>query len=332
VREFAEQTTVATRMMYAAPHRRTTHRLARLDVPTPSWMRAPGECPGMFAPDRDPELDLPYSSRNLVPCLREGAERFGWATRAARRDGPWLVGSGVAASVYPAYLQPGQATARAEADGFVVRIAAVDLGTGARTVLTQVAADALEVGPERVRVEIGDSAFPRGSVAGGSSGTASWGSAVAKACRALRAEHGDAPPVGAEVSVDTTEDVRARPSFSRHAFGAQFTEVRGHADTGEVRVPRIVGVFAAGHILNARTARSQLIGGMTMGISMALHEERDRPAVRRLRQPRLRELPHRHVRGRRRDRRLLDRRGRPAPEPARGQGGPARSASRARRR
>jgi xanthine dehydrogenase YagR molybdenum-binding subunit len=297
VREFAEQTTVVTRMMYAAPHRRTTHRLARLDVPTPSWMRAPGECPGMFAlesaidelalacgldpielrirnePERDPELDIPYSSRNLVACLREGAERFGWADRAARRDGAWLAGSGVAASTYPAYLQPGQATARAEDGGFVVRIAATDIGTGARTVLTQIAAEALDVDPERVRVEIGDSAFPRASVAGGSSGTASWGSAVVEACRALREQHGDAPPDGAEASADTTADVKARPSFSRHAFGAQFAEVRVHADTGEVRVPRMVGVFAAGRMLNARTARSQLIGGMTMGISMALHEE-----------------------------------------------------------
>jgi xanthine dehydrogenase YagR molybdenum-binding subunit len=295
VREFAEQTAVATRMMYAAPNRRTTHRLAALDVPTPSWMRAPGECPGMFAlesamdelaiaagldpielrvrnePEQDPEKEIPFSSRNLVACLREGAERFGWAGRdpapGVRRQGRWLVGTGVAASVYPTYRQPSQALARVDGDGFVVRVAAADIGTGARTVLTQIAADALGVAVERVRVEIGHSDFPRASVAGGSSGTSSWGSAVVGACEALRAGGGE------EASYDTTEDIKGLEPLSRHAFGAQFVEAWVDVDTGEVRTPRVLGVFAAGRIVNARTARSQLIGGMTMGLGMALYEE-----------------------------------------------------------
>jgi xanthine dehydrogenase YagR molybdenum-binding subunit len=295
VREFAEQTAVATRMMYAAPNRRTTHRVAPLDVPTPSWMRAPGECPGMFAlesamdelaiaagldpielrvrnePAEDPEKGIPFSSRNLVACLREGAERFGWAGRdptpGVRREGRWLVGTGVAASVYPTYRQPSQALARVEGDGYVVRVAAADIGTGARTVLTQIAADTLGVGVERVRVEIGDSDFPRASVAGGSSGTSSWGSAVVGACEALKAGGGE------EAFYDTTEDLAQLEPLSRHAFGAQFIEARVDIDTGEVRTPRALGVFAAGRIVNARTARSQLIGGMTMGLGMALHEE-----------------------------------------------------------
>lgn len=306
VREFAEQTAVPTRMMYAAPHRRTSHRLARLDVPTPSWMRAPGECPGMYAlesamdelaiacridpielrirnePDSEPESGRRFSSRNLVACLREGAARFGWdgrdPTPAVRRDGRWLVGTGVASSTYPAYMSPSQAVARAEADGrFVVRLAATDLGTGARTVLTQIAADALEAPPEQVLVEIGDSALPRAGLAGGSMGTASWGSAVVKACAALREEissHGDSIPAdGIEARADTAEDLKAREDLARHAFGAQFAEVRVDPETGEVRVARMLGVFAAGRIINPRTARSQFIGGMTMGISMALHEE-----------------------------------------------------------
>ena len=306
VKEFAEQTAVVTRMMYAAPNRRTRHRLAALDVPTPSWMRAPGECPGMYAlesamdelavacgldpielrvrnePAEDPERGIPFSSRNLVGCLREGAERFGWAARdprpRARREGRWLVGTGVAASVYPTYRSTSQALARAEPDGgFTVRVAAADIGTGARTVLVQIAAEALAVPPEAVRVELGDSALPPGPLAGGSAGTSSWGSAVVKACEALRArldEHGGSvPPAGLEAGADTAQDVRALPRLSRHAFGAQFVEVRVDADTGEVRVPRALGVFAAGRIVNPRTARSQLIGGMTMGLSMALHEE-----------------------------------------------------------
>jgi xanthine dehydrogenase YagR molybdenum-binding subunit len=108
-------------------------------------------------------------------------------------------------------------------------------------------------------------------------GTTSWGTAVVSACRRLREElekHDLAPPEGGlEVSVDTGDFVRAQERLSRHAFGAQFAEVRVSADTGEIRVPRLVGVFAAGRIINPRTARSQLIGGMTMGLSMALHEE-----------------------------------------------------------
>ncbi len=306
IREFAEQTAAATRVMYAAPNRRTTHRLARLDVPTPAWMRAPGECPGMYAlesamdelavacdldpielrvrnePDVDPERGWRFSSRNLVACLREGAERFGWADRdprpGARRDGAWLIGTGVAASTYPAYLAPAQARVQARSDGsFVVGIAAADIGTGARTALTMIAADALDAPVEAVTVAIGDSALPPAPMAGGSMGTSSWGSAVVKACAALREEldgHGGVvPEAGLEAHGDTAEDVKARERLSRHAFGAQFAEVRVDTGTGEVRVPRLLGVFAAGRIVNPLTARSQLIGGMTMGLSMALLEE-----------------------------------------------------------
>jgi xanthine dehydrogenase YagR molybdenum-binding subunit len=294
--EFAEQTAVVTRMLYAAPNRRTTHRLAALDVPTPSWMRAPGECPGMFAlesaidelayaceldpielrirnePDLDPETGQLFSSRNLVACLRDGAERFGWESRdpapLARRDGPWLTGTGVAASTYPARRRPSQATARRTAGGgYVVGLAAADIGTGARTVLTQIAAETLGVPIEDVRVEIGDTALAAAPLAGGSMGTASWGSAVVKACRELLA-NGDG-----EVHVDTSEEIANDEPLAKHAFGAQFVEVRVNSETGEVRVPRVLGVFAAGRIVNPKTARSQLIGGMTMGLGMALLEE-----------------------------------------------------------
>ncbi|MEU5883182.1 xanthine dehydrogenase family protein molybdopterin-binding subunit [Spirillospora sp. NPDC047279] len=303
VREFAEQTVAVTRVMYQAPHRRTTHRLVRLDVPSPSWMRAPGETPGMWAlesamdelavtagidpielrvrnePEREPESGLPWSSRNLVACLREGAERFGWASRdpmpCARREGRTLIGTGVASATYPAYRSPNRATARAEADGtFVIRVAAADIGTGARTALTMIAADALKTDPGRITVEIGDSSFPRASVAGGSSGTAGWGSAVFRACEALLpALDSPVPPEGVEASADTADEVKAQEKYARHAFGAQFVEVAVDIDTGEIRVPRMLGVFAAGRIINPVTARSQFIGGMTMGLGMALMEE-----------------------------------------------------------
>jgi xanthine dehydrogenase YagR molybdenum-binding subunit len=153
---------------------------------------------------------------------------------------------------------------------------AADIGTGARTALTQIAADALGVPVERVTVELGDSAFPPASLAGGSMGLSSWGSAVVKACRMLHARLGEhVPPEGIECRADTTPEIEGheREPVSRHAYGAQFVEVHVDVDTGEVRVPRATGVFACGTIINAKTAHSQFIGGMTMGISMALLEE-----------------------------------------------------------
>jgi xanthine dehydrogenase YagR molybdenum-binding subunit len=294
--EFAEQTAVATRHMYAAPNRRTGHRLARLDMPTPRWMRAPGEAPGMLAlecaldelaeqldidpielrirnePAAEPESGTAFTSRHYVECLRAGAERFGWTDRdprpRRRRDGDWWIGTGVAGATYPTMAQPSTARARAVDDGtFEVAIAATDLGTGARTILTQIAADALGVPVERVRIRIGDSTLPKASVAGGSSGSASWGWAVTGACRELRASG------RSETTFDTSEQVRQQEKEGRHAFGAHFAEVRVDAVTGEVRVSRLFGMYAAGRILNPRTARSQFLGGMIMGMGMALHEE-----------------------------------------------------------
>ena len=92
------------------------------------------------------------------------------------------------------------------------------------------------------------------------------GSAVHKACRTL------CEGTAAEVVVDTADDIAAQSKVSRQAFGAQFAEARVDLDSGEVRVPRMLGVFAVGRIINPRTARSQLLGGMVMGLSMALHE------------------------------------------------------------
>src|SRR6266516_7370160 len=107
-------------------------------------------------------------------------------------------------------------------------------------------------------------------------GTASWGTAIVEAARKLRArlqeEHGVIPAAGLEVMVESGENTEAK-RFAMHAFGAQFAEVRVNIDTGEIRVPRLLGVFAAGRIINAKTGRSQFLGGMTMGLSMALHEE-----------------------------------------------------------
>jgi len=183
----------------------------------------------------------------------------------------------VASSTYPGYASPATATATAGiAGGFVVSINATDIGTGARTAMLVLAAEALGVDPDLVEIRIGDSDLPRAGVAGGSAGTTSWGWAVHKVCRELlgRLEVVGAPLTeDITVTANTSAELKVRENLSRHAFGAQFAEVWVNADTGELRVPRMVGVFAAGRIVNPRTARSQLIGGMTMGLSMALHEE-----------------------------------------------------------
>jgi xanthine dehydrogenase YagR molybdenum-binding subunit len=297
--EFCEQTSESTRHIYASPNRATTHRLAALDVGTPRWMRAPGEAPGMFAvetaidelatatgidpielrirnePDVDPASGNPFSSRSVVQCLREGAGKFGWkhrdSTPGRRREGNTLLGMGVATASYPVLISPSTAAARVEQDGTVtVSVAASDIGTGARTVLRQIAADALDVDADAVTLQLGDSALPKAPGAGGSSGTSSWGWAVTKVCNALR-DQGPLQP-GNSAEADTTDDVEAQKELARMAFGAQFAEVAVDVDTGEVRVRRMLGVFGIGKVMNPRLARSQLIGGMTFGLGMALME------------------------------------------------------------
>ncbi|MCZ9350456.1 xanthine dehydrogenase family protein molybdopterin-binding subunit [Streptomyces mutabilis] len=310
VYEFVEPGAGVARVMYDADAHRTANHVVRLDVPSPTFMRAPGEAPGSFAieaaldelaercgvdpielrlrnePEAGPVSGLPFSSRNLAACFREGARRFGWAERdprpGIRRDGRWLLGTGTAAASFGAGAGPSTALLTAEADGtFTVRIAAADLGTGARTALTLVAADALEVTPERVRVRIGDSDFGPAMIAGGSMGTRSWAWAITEAARDLRerlALGTTVPPEGITVRSDTTAALGALAQKERHSFGAQFAEVAVDTATGEVRVRRMLGIFAAGRIVNPLTARNQLVGGMIWGISMALHEEavRDR--------------------------------------------------------
>jgi len=299
-KEFIEGSDGPARMMYAAPQRRTTNRPVVLDVPVPTWMRAPGRCPGMFGlevamdelavacavdpialrvrnePQVDPETGQPHAFRHLLDCLQLGAERFGWEHRdpkpRTRLQHGWWSGMGVASATYPDWREPDNtARIRFEADGtYAVQIAAAEIGTGSRTVLTQIAAEALGCPAQCVQMEIGDSDLPRASNAGGSFGTISWGAAIVAAAEAFRDQHGADPEPGAETEAqapEVTEDDR-----SRHSFGAQFAEVRINADTGEIRVSRMLGVFSVGRVINPMTARSQFIGGMTMGIGMALHE------------------------------------------------------------
>ncbi|KAJ1684736.1 hypothetical protein LUZ63_020007 [Rhynchospora breviuscula] len=300
-KEFAEQTASAARMMYAAGARDSTHRVVPLDVAVPSWMRAPGEMPGMFAhevamdelaeaagvdpvelrvrnePDADPETGKPFNDRRLVECLREGAERFGWTGRTGPTrgtEGDWWVGTGVAASTYPTLWSPGNACRIEVLDGdrYAVSIGAVDIGQGARTVLTQISADALGVDPSAIDLHVADTDLPVATVAGGSSGTGSWGTAVVQAAQQLRADHGEDPEVGVHTTA-TSQEYPDSDGHALHSFGAVFAEVHVHRWTGELRVPRLQGTYSVGRVINPLTGRSQLLGALVMGESVALFEE-----------------------------------------------------------
>ncbi len=323
---FFEPAGIATHSLYSGEARRVSHELVELNLVLSGAMRAPGEAVGLLAiecamdelaeaagidpielrrrnePARDPEKDLPFSSRKLTDCLDRGAELFGWDERrapGARREGEWLVGMGVAAAARTNYLQTSSARVSITADGLaVVETDMTDIGTGSYTVLGQIAAELLGLPIERVRVRLGDTDFPPAAGSGGSWGAASSGSSVYLACAELRSriagklgvagdalsfadgtviaenrQHDLADVGGGLSAVGTIEPGAMDKRFNQGSYGAHFAEVGVHAVTGEVRMRRMVGVFAAGRILNEATARSQCYGGMIFGIGAALMED-----------------------------------------------------------
>lgn len=326
---FNEPAAEATRTLYAAPHRRTTHRLVLLDVPIACSMRAPGEAVGLLAlecamdelaerlgldpielrrrnePQEAPESHVPYSTRKLIACLEEGARRFGWDRRSAKpgqvREGAWLIGMGVAAASRSVILQPSKCRLILEPDGAVTaELAMTDIGTGTYTILTQICADMMGLPLEKVTVRMGDTDYPAAAGSGGSFGANSAGSAVYAACEAMRQVLAQRAGVnlpqallenGALVAGDSAWSLEAlakgsaievvgdfKPGdlakkYSQQSYGAHFCEVGVNAHTGEIRVRRFLSVHTAGRILNEKTARSQCLGGTTMGIGAALTEE-----------------------------------------------------------
>jgi xanthine dehydrogenase YagR molybdenum-binding subunit len=229
----------------------------------------------------------------------------------SQKDGDLLVGYGMATATYPAHVGPASVRARVNADGSaLVEAGTQDIGTGTYTVMTQVAADALGLPFEKVKFELGDSDMPPTPTSGGSTTAATVGSAVKNACEALRQQIIEAavaddksPLSGLDPKSVTVRDgvltsggksesyaqvLARRPNgemeheqatpaqhlteFGARSFGAQFAEVRVDPLLGTVRVVRFLGVYAAGKILNAKTARSQFLGGQVWGVGMALHE------------------------------------------------------------
>lgn len=319
-----------TRLLYAGAHRLTATRLAVLDLPEGNAMRAPGEAPGMMALEIamdemahklgidpvelrvindtqvDPEKpERPFSQRQLVECLRTGAQRFGWSQRKAEpgqvRDGRWLVGLGVAAAFRNNLVMKSGARVRLNPRGVLtVETDMTDIGTGSYTIIAQTAAEMLGVPVNKVMVRLGDSAFPVSAGSGGQWGGNSSTAGVYAACVKLREaiaqklgmpsetaqfEGGmvragersvplaEAASEGELVAEDTIEYGDLRKKFQQSTFGAHFVEVGVDAATGEIRVRRMLAVCAAGRILNPKSARSQVIGAMTMGVGAALMED-----------------------------------------------------------
>jgi xanthine dehydrogenase YagR molybdenum-binding subunit len=254
----------------------------------------------------DPENpQRPFSSRKFVECLRTGAERFGWNARnarpGARRDGRWLLGMGMASAIRGAPILKSAARVRLDNRGMVtVETDMTDIGTGTYTIIAQTAAEMMGVTLDKVVVKLGDSQFPESPGSGGQRGAASSTAGVYAACVKLREAVANAlglDPANARFADGRVHDgqraVRLRDAvtarelvgedfmeygdlnkqFAQDTFGAHFVEVGVDAATGEIRVRRMLAVCAAGRILNPKTARSQIIGGMTMGVGAALMEE-----------------------------------------------------------
>ena len=321
--EYAEAVLEPPRMAYSCANLRTRYRLVEMHINSPCPMRAPGVVTGIVAlemamdelacalrmdpvalrlknyAEHDEHKQLPWSSKELRACYEIAAARFGWDERPlaprSLREGDDLVGFGMATALYPAHRAAASASARLDAEGGVlVRSASSDMGPGTYTSMVQVAADALDLPPSRIRFELGDSAMPEAPVHGGSITMASVGSAVQAACEALcrklrelaagmQAEPGGGMDAYVALlrlaGLDHVEaEAEATPGkeeqvFSSYAFGAIFAEVRVDAEFGTVRVPRLVGAYDIGRVVNPKIAHSQCIGGMVGGIGMALLEQ-----------------------------------------------------------
>ena len=320
----------ATRLLYAGANRMTATRLAVLDLPEGNAMRAPGEAVGLLALEAamdelaeklkmdpvqlrivndtqvDPEKPTrQFSQRDLVGCLKTGAERVGGNKRnpvpGQVRDGRWLVGMGMASAFRDNVTMKSGARVGIDKKGVVtVATDMTDIGTGSYTIIGQTVAEMMGVPMDKVIVLLGDSSFPASSGSGGQWGGNSSTAGVYAACMALRErvaqklgfnstdvvfEDGKVKSGNRSVSLseaagdagisaeDSIEFGDLTKTYAQATFGAHFVEVGVDSATGEIRVRRMSGAFAAGRILNPKSARSQVIGAMTMGVGAALMED-----------------------------------------------------------
>jgi xanthine dehydrogenase YagR molybdenum-binding subunit len=341
--DFSRNDTGWATQLYKSANVKYVHKLTRLDVPTPADMRAPGATTGVYAlecamdelavalkidplelrlrcySDRDQNEDVPYTSKQLRECYRQGASAFGWDKRnpepRSMRDGSELVGWGMATGIWEALQVPTAARIVLTGNGHAeVSCATSDIGTGTYTIMAQVAADMLGLPIDNVTVKLGDSTLPQSQVEGGSWTAASVAHAIAVSAEEVRKEllglaqrMPDTPLAGAHPddvvladgmivrkgdtsgavsiadamrhgAVDRIEhersvEFKADSKHARNTHSAIFAEVKVDEQLGVIRVTRVVDAVAAGRILNAKTASSQVMGSVVWGIGMALHEE-----------------------------------------------------------
>ncbi|HEY1308322.1 MAG TPA: xanthine dehydrogenase family protein molybdopterin-binding subunit [Vicinamibacterales bacterium] len=341
---YCESTVHWSAMLYQCSNVKVGFKLAPLDLTAPADMRAPGAAWGLYAlesamdelavelkidpldlrlrnyAERDQNGDVPFSSKALRHCYKQGAERIGWSRRKAeprslRQDGA-LVGLGMATGVWESPQLIASARSVLTLDGMLtVSSATADIGTGTYTIMTQIAAEALGSPVDKVRFTLGDSSLPKAPVEGGSFTAATVGPAVQAACAkvreqlyglALRVPRSPIAGVNPDEVIFDDGYIRSRkdpskavsfadamrnsmvneveghastgPSpkqqgYGTYAHSAVFTEVHVDEDLGTIHVARAVSALAAGRILNPKTARSQMLGGLVWGIGMALEEE-----------------------------------------------------------
>lgn len=330
----------STNVLYDAPSIEFSHTVYTVNISQPSFMRAPGECPGTYAVEcamdelayalgmdplqlrlvndspNHPIKGVPWSTKHLRECYQLGAERFGWNKRTpepgSMKDGRWLVGWGVATATYPAKKWDAEVQIQLHAGGrAVVRCATHDLGTGAYTAFTQISADAIGMPVEDVTFELGSSDLPYGPVAGGSNSTATVGSAIVAAAQKLHEKLAgmaladkESPLAGLKAadivlvgtrrlgngsksvsfddilhsaglkSIDVQGGIKEEENkqLGFQSFGAHFCEVNVDPELLAVRVSRFVSVMDCGRVINPKTGGSQILGGVVMGIGMALEE------------------------------------------------------------
>ncbi len=341
--DFARVDTTWSGLLYKCANATYTHKLTQLDLCTPADMRAPGAATGVYAlecamdelavalkldplelrlrtySERDQNNDIPFTSKALRECYRQGAEAFGWDRRnpepRAMREGNELVGWGVATGVWEALQVETTARIRLTANGHAeVACAASDIGTGTYTIMAQVAADMLGLPLDNISIKLGDSTLPQSPIEGGSWMAASVSNAIVTTCDGVREELlrlakkirnsplidakpedviladgkivskqqasravsiADAMRHGAVDRIEQEKSTKPKDngSHARNTHSAIFAEVKVDEQLGVIRVTRIVSAVAAGRILNTKTARSQISGGVVWGIGMALHEE-----------------------------------------------------------
>ncbi|MEO1969894.1 MAG: xanthine dehydrogenase family protein molybdopterin-binding subunit [Sphingomonadaceae bacterium] len=322
---FAEPVLQSSEFLYGGENRLLELEVARIHRVTAGSVRAPGEAVGMPAleaamdilaektgidpvelrlrniPHKHPANGTPFSSHKLAECLTQGARAFGWdegpRQPLQRREGEWWIGTGVASAARVHNVNEAKARVTLRPDGTaVVESDMTDIGTGTYTIAAQIAAEMLGLPIDRVLVDLGDTAHPRGPGSGGSWGASSVGSAIYLACKGLRGKLADM--LGADEESLVLEGGRTSDgtpigdlvrgegwSIEGHytpgknaenwtvaGFGAFFAQVRVNRFTGETRVDRMLGAFGFGRVLNAKTARSQCLGGMTWSIGLALTE------------------------------------------------------------